>query len=162
MLRTWEVDLLKSLVGRENMSLYSWELEGKWKMKALDLGGWPKRFFFFFWLLSVLFVRCQHWQQKYYFLRCWWWVLALRTLLEDFFLSKTLFFKKIFFSRSWLVWVRVNIHNRHRKPSEELWNWPAPTEGKSRFLYLAYLTIGCINQFLSRSGGGPDQLSPLV
>lgn len=101
----WE---LKSIVCRENMSLYSWELEGKWKMKALDLAGWPKRFFFSFRFLSVLFVQCQHWQQKYYFLRCWWWILALRTLPGGFFKSKTLFFKKKI-SRSWFEseWIYV-------------------------------------------------------
>lgn len=153
----WE---LKSIVCRENMSLYSWELEGKWKMKALDLAGWPKRFFFSFRFLSVLFVQCQHWQQKYYFLRCWWWILALRTLPGGLFKSKTLFFKKKNFKI--LVWVRVNIRNGFRKPSGELWNWPEPTKRKSRFLYLAYLMTGCINQFLRGRGRGPDQLNPLV
>ena len=82
-------------------------------------------------------MQCQHQQQKYCFLRCWWWILALRTLPGGFFKSKTLFFKKKI-SRSWLVWVRVSIHNGRRKPSRELWDWPEPTKWKSRFLYLVH------------------------
>ena len=81
--------------------------------------------------------------------------------LEDFLKVKPYSLKKNI-SRSWLVWVRVSIRNGRRKPSGELWNWPEPTKRKSRFLYLAYLLTGCINQFLRGRGRGPDQLSPLV
>lgn len=151
----WE---LKSIVCRENMSLYSWELEGKWKMKALDLAGWPKRFFFSFRFLSVLFVQCQHWQQKYYFLRCWWWILALRTLPGGFFKSKTLFFKKKNFKI--LVWVRVNIRNGFRKPSGELWNWPEPTKPKEQVSVLSIFNDWLHKSVSEREGQGTRPAKP--